>query len=319
VTPVLELLAGPYPLLHEETPKLFSLWVGYHDSVGVVGNIDFDGFARGCIVSIDGTVYPRNTESIEGRIGFNFKTKGLCVNAVEGVEHLFFEVMDLHMLRGIGRTVDGEFALSQGYSVFPDRYLRGENGKLLRFDESVPTTHEVEEYDFAVGVPLPEFEDGACHFSPGPREDQCFVVWRTGHIYLYDHVQKEAVGSFVRRIPPCLGAWYSPHLGVFVAVHEEEDETHAVRIWADEIKPESVTAPAALTAVFPGAVCRVRARVLGGYSEPCPGHNIAWTASTGTVLDPVTETDADGYAEARILIALTEAASSIDVTATLKF
>ena len=309
----LELLAGPFPVTYgdtEEPINFSSPQLGYHESVGIIGNITAPE-SRGVIVQLDGIAFQRNTYGVPTWPQPNLRTGGLCCAYLVPVDGTsLFDVMDLRILRPVG-SYTANANLGSAWCILPDRFIRAAAGVLHYYDSTAPAGSVAECTLEATSALAP----GNARFSPGPLPGQIFAAFTSGRIYLYDFIAKELVG-LVRTITENIGAWYSPRLGVFVAVHQEAGQD-VVRIWADETRPTTVAAPTLSVAAKPGLVVTATTTVSGDDGDVCPGLNVAWTTTVGTVLDPVTETDEDGVATSRIRLDPFEAATEILVRASL--
>lgn len=310
---MLKQLAGPFPLIDpmdDDAPVAPGTRFGWHDSVGFITTAVVQGINRGVLVNLDGSVYARNSFGIEGWIGQDLPSGGLCVVNGTGL----FPKLNLRMLRGEGTYVTSPTLGGFNWNLASDRYVRAFQQKVLTYDAEGDAS--VVEYDFDPGSSILT-NTGLC--SPSPRQGTCFFAFPDGYVAEYDLVAKEAVGTGFRRILANKAAFYSPHLGVFVAIHQEADSSYAVRVWADEEQPSTLSAPTALDDVFPGRVTRWRTRATGSEGRACAGEVVEWASSFGTVLDPTSTTDADGYATTRVMLAPDLAAATDLVTVQLRF
>lgn len=119
------------------------------------------------------------------------------------------------------------------------------------------------------------------------------IAHENGTIVYYDVTAQAQVGG-VSYIGANQGAWYSPKHDMFVA----RTSAHALKVFANAVRPSSLSNPAAITPLTQGRVSSVRVRLLGSDSDACEGELVDWsiTAGSGELALAQSETDSDGYA-----------------------
>lgn len=123
------------------------------------------------------------------------------------------------------------------------------------------------------------------------------LIYPSGGILFYDVVAKQQVIRPVARIGTNAGAWYSPKFDIYIG-YTTAGSDWQVAVWANTVRPNSLSNPAAAPTLVQGKVSRVLVRLLGADDEPCKGELISWsiTDGSGTLTSTQSTTDADGYA-----------------------
>lgn len=301
---MLELLAGPFPVTVAGEPAFyFPIPPFWHDAVGLVGTIQLADLSYpGCVVQIDGVGSIRCTAGV-GSMGANIASGGLSTRFGNN----FYEQCDLRVFQPRGDVLDldgfGDFPLSA--TVLADRYIYARAGNLYAWANGGAVVEAaLVDWHIASG-------DGV--ITPSRRGNEVFVCFAEGTIVPYNYALREVSGP-VRYIEPCLYCFFSARLGVFVAVHWDDD-AYVVKIWADEVRPAVVSEPELVAAPTKGAVITARAQVLGDQDEACAGVTVAWSSSLGAIIDERTATDAAGYAETRIALPVETDEEEVEIEA----
>lgn len=138
-----------------------------------------------------------------------------------------------------------------------------------------------------------------------------------GWLALYDSTAKAEVAGHRSSIGAFHVASYSVEHDVFVAVRTSGD-TSQLSVYANEPVASAMSAPSFSPSVKRGVRSTLSARVTGDLAEPCPGRNVTFAVTAGTV-DPVTvATDANGYARTAYDAPTGSAPSGATATATLE-
>lgn len=307
---MLEQLAGPFTLTFEGANCAFGSQPVWHDALGLVCAIraPVDSLLRQAICQIDGRAHIRASKPLSV-ITLNLATGGLAVFRHPN----FYRESDLRTLRPMGDPVDVSAYAGQVTGVWTaltDRCLWSSAGKVYAWVNGAET--RTVEHTFSLAGANP----GNATTSAGTDATRVFFAYTSGRIYEYDTRAQEMVGH-ERWV--CENDWcyYSPELNVFITITLAEDETHQIRVWANEVAATSVFFPEAVGDVEPGRVVTARTLITGDHLEPCPDRVVSWSCTHGTVLDQRTTTDADGYAYTRIRLAPDEPSLTMDVTAEL--
>lgn len=100
------------------------------------------------------------------------------------------------------------------------------------------------------------------------------------------------------------GMAYSQEFGVVISAHITPD--YHIRIWALEGVPTQVSEPELIDGtVSAGSLATFRVQVLGDADDPCVGEKVEWSLlGAGTLINPQSETDDEGYAETNVRYSL---------------
>lgn len=123
------------------------------------------------------------------------------------------------------------------------------------------------------------------------------LIYPSGGILFYDVVAKQqVVKPWIPRIGANNGAWYSVKFDIYISYTLSGGEWY-VSVWANSVRPATLSNPQPLTSVASGRVTQLRVRLLGAHGEPCKGELISWSVSGGGSLTAAqSTTDANGYA-----------------------
>lgn len=295
----LELLAGPIDVTHKGASAYMltrrAMWA---DGVGIVGALQSSGIGLvPCVViGLDGVARERNGRmGLWGGLTHNLDQRRLAMwdsaNQYEVVDSYIFD------------SVEAGTALTQigaPWTVLPDRWISAYQGKV----RTVPRqSNDVPVDEFALPVNL---GGSFAWITPARKAGRVMIGGPAGLAYEYDYLAKQLVGYRRHFGMTCLdGVFYSAALGIWITLSQASGPTRTqMRIWADEVAPASLSAPAAQASVVRGAAIEMRARLLGAHSDPCVGMPINWSVSAGPgSVDPAQSlTDADGYASTALLL-----------------
>jgi hypothetical protein len=132
------------------------------------------------------------------------------------------------------------------------------------------------------------------------------LAYANGTVLYYD-VEARAQVAGSAYIGTNNGAWYSPKHDIFVAL-----ASAMVKVFANAVRPSSLSNPAAVSPITQGRVSEVQVRLLGANSDPCADELVDWsiTAGDGALKYAQTTTDADGYATNEYVAPVTGGAGS---------
>jgi hypothetical protein len=302
----LKLLHGPIPMYPDPgDPETASSPAGlteqtfWLDDVGLVGepNPEFSPGNPWVCVNLDGMMSVRAL-----RPSFNQDYDGIqydyVTNKLVGLINVWTDgVFAVEPLNGskLSNDTEGVYGLR-----LPDRVIkRTKNGTLQTapFDTGV----FADEYTFpAPDVPF-SYND---NFMPGPGNT---VYWYNGDesgVILHYDFQKKAEVQPQRRVS--LGmqptrVFYSRRFDIFIGFAPSSIGTPDVSdlyIWANEVVPDTLTTPIALTPITQGRVSTIQVRLLGDESTEIGGRLVDWsiTAGNGELSSVQSKTDEFGVA-----------------------
>lgn len=314
----LELLAGPYDVTFGGAQKDFGKNPFWRDDLGLVGYVDVGATVRHyCIVQLDGVAWVRNNNasaSASQDFSWDLQRDSLLWTNTTG------EMWSFDPLTGTIEAQLIEGGTPVRWTRLGDRYLtalansfgvRVQSAPLGTTSDSAFTT----EHTFTGRANL----SGRGYISDAGG-GRVYAAYPNGDIYLYDHVHQAQVGRWQSIDLTNKGIWYSRRHNIFVSLHNVASGQDQVRVWANETRPASLSAPAALSPVQKGSVSAIRVQCLGSAGEPVPELPVGWSLTAGSgVLDGTQSlTDADGYAQIDY-IAPADATGSATIQAQVKF
>lgn len=104
----------------------------------------------------------------------------------------------------------------------------------------------------------------------------CLAWGGNGQIRFYDTVARTQVGptQFVGEgFDQC---WYIPKWDIFLELKNKQ-----LKVYANAVRPASLSNPSALSAVQAGLVTQWQVQVLGAQGEPCVGELVNWSIGSG--------------------------------------
>jgi hypothetical protein len=145
------------------------------------------------------------------------------------------------------------------------------------------------------------------------------IIYPGGGILFYDVVAKQQVFKPIARIGANNGAWYSPKFDIYIS-YTTTDSDWQISVWANAVRPGSLSNPVAAPSLVQGKVSQVMVRLLGADDEPCVGELVSWaiTGGLGSLTAAQSVTDADGYAHIGYISPLS-AGSSPTIQASVEF
>lgn len=292
----LESLGGPFPITVEGVPARFFNDPMWYDGVGLVGKLFHGEEFNGCIVDLDGVAQVRQRFMPSWtHLTHNLTTGGAAVWSYYALGD-YFEEFDLQTLLAKGGSVDG----GNPWTVLADRWIRAYIGQIRTLPRGTVglvsgTVEAVLTSEVGVG--------GSGWITPA-RPSTVFAAFPGGVAFEYDFVRKTGVGwKRNLNLTGVKGFFYSRELGIFISVHKLSNAQDVLRLWADEVRPVSVSVPAAVTPVIEGRVARIETRVAGDAADPCIGFLVDWSlAGPGSLSVPQSMTDEDGYARVDCLV-----------------
>jgi len=278
------------------------------------------------MMTLDGRVCDRGNEPMGWEGWWPAKQRVVQSNwyAGDGTRELMYDHITFAQEYTGPETIPG-LQRNAPYIRLPDRRLRysavGAHSFRALLNDGVTEVPE--------GPPPPwtgTMTSGRIH--PGRSETEVFV---TVSVYgnnvqaaFYDTVRREWSSPVYYFGVKCYSMVYATDFGVIVTGHnyvsdpELNGKSNQIRIWSLEVEPTIITpVERVLGTVKSGQVVTYRVRVTGAHNDPAPGELIDWTmVGPGTLLDPQTLTDANGYATTRVQYRLGDTGNSV-VTATL--
>lgn len=311
----LELVAGPFTLQDlDGTPVTDLSFIlhraCYDDAVGLIAySLAMGGM---CVIQLDGTVCLRGKQARANVIALDLQTpNGFLIHdtlferairkfnkfSMTGANEALLESETNNYVAGINvRTADRFLKiLSSGVYWRPlDLSLEWAKECDLEFDGSSP-------------------------FQTVFRTKKASVIgigYDTGEIVFYDHVEKRQLElhSFVAEN---VGIWYSPKFDIYLCLASDD----TLSIYANEVRPNSLSSVTAETPLTVGHSSRVKTRMLGDMDEPCVGEIVVWGVTGPAALRTTQSvTDADGYAWNNCTVNVSaEAGDSVVVSAEVNF
>jgi hypothetical protein len=149
---------------------------------------------------------------------------------------------------------------------------------------------------------------GGDHLLEGPDGSiYWFFADASGTLARYDYLNKtEVFPNTTNTNRLTLGrdaarCFYSPKFDIFISVEANAGDANItdIYIWANELLPDSITAPVALTPVTAGRVSTIQITLLDDNSVGIPDRLIDWTITVGDGELSATQstTDSNGVAE----------------------
>lgn len=281
----LELLAGPFAIVDADANVLTpsnGQFAFYDDSLGLCS---YDSSLGGYVVlQLDGRAYLRSDTDRANRYAIDLQRPNEYLahdSFVEGKLYVFDK----------RAGVFGDLLLSGGTnSVFDiqvraaDRYL-SVSASAVRFkplDNSGSWTTETTLVGAGSGAPT---------ISLTRVHGVLCLAYAAGQIVYYDVIaQEQAAGSAF--IGANSGAWYGPKHNIFIALVSNQ-----MKVFANVVKPTTLSNPSAVTALTRGQVSRVKVRLTGADGEACNDELIGWSMTgDGSLKLTQSTTDADGWA-----------------------
>ena len=149
------------------------------------------------------------------------------------------------------------------------------------------------------------------------------LIYPSGGVLFYDVTAQTQV--FPETWTPWIGvndmAWFSVRLNIYISfLYTNLGADGTLTVWANSVRPDTIAAPVAVTALGLGKVSQVKTRVLGTKSEPCRNELIAWSILSGNGALSATQsaTDKDGYAYINYIATLVSG-SNPAIQASLEF
>lgn len=316
----LELLAGPFPLTVNGVNVRFRDTPFYLDEYGIVGESSWY-----CIHQLDGVGYQRNNYINNGHDGAlsydEVRDSLLMAPTVYSSSYALFNPLICRRPVASFMTIGHRVPLTR----LKDRYIFCRPyypwGSPARYQMYQANTNgsSTAEYDF---VGPTATGNSIAVISPAGGSIYCVAFGDAGLIFFYDTKLKTQVGSYKRIGMECRWLWYSKRFNIFISVHRVVDGSGAhthdeLRIWANETRPVTVSAPIALQPIEKGRTSTIQVQILGGSGDPVSGTLVDWTATTGVLAKAQTRTDDWGYAEVEYTAPLST--GSVDITATVTY
>ncbi len=252
------------------------------------------------VIQMDGTAGPRGELSNYPN-GFVVDARspgGLCVFSRDPVGTTSDITYDLYEfeppLGTLGALIQSSaYAHTDAHVLCSDRFLRIDARGIYALP--LLTAGETLECPFGIGDGGGLFY-GASVSRTADRDVLC-IVWDSGRVIYYNVIAKALVRTEHERwIGANTRAWYSPRFDVFVSSVQE----NYIRIYANAVRPASISAPVASTSVVLGRMTSVAVQVLGAQGEPCAGELVQWSVVGPGHLELFqSATDADGTATNR--------------------
>jgi hypothetical protein len=289
---VLEVLAGPFDRLLPDSSTAPSVPDAFWDDrLGLGGWHSAHGYY---VTQLDGTTHQRARAYQMGRFAIDDTTDGWLQTSVTNAQAYPWDYASGTRTGAAviaGGTNDADFDVR-----LPDRLLRARKSGGSLVVEWRPTDLSagwVTEATVSVGG------SGADVHVSRAGGLRYWLACEDGRTALYDSLAVAWLRTGMY-LPAHDGAWYSPRLGVFVALDSDQ-----VSVYAATPLPTTVAAPSG--SPVRGRVNIVTTRVTGSNGEACPEELVDWalTAGSGEMIDAQSTTDDEGYATARYLAPMT--------------
>lgn len=256
----------------------------YDDSLGICS---YSGTLGGyCLAQLDGIAHLRSYQPRANRFSLDMQRAGQWI-----VHASLFETALYEFDKSAGTF--GALILDTGVTSdmtnlcvrATDRYLEVINGVVQQRPLDLSTAASTEATLTGAGSGRPTV-------SRTRAADIIALAYNDGPVLYYD-VAAQAQASGSANLGANDGAWYSPKHDIFVAI-----ASHAVKVFANAVRPSSLANPVAVSPLTQGRVSQVKVRLLGSNADPCVGELVDWsiTAGSGSLAEAQSTTDADGYA-----------------------
>jgi hypothetical protein len=232
------------------------------------------------------------------------------------------------------RTGPESFDEAVGHPLQGKRYVRLED-RSVYFDNVTTLEHCIMGVVGTVvtpeGPPLPVSFRNANVF-PGRSNTEVWIgerfsIGSNGRGIFYDTITREFSSPLYHLGMGTRSVVYATDLGVLVSGHDYPSEGYTgglltrrqLRIWSLEVEPTTVSpVEVAGGTVKSGQVVTYRVQVTGAQNDPAEGELVDWTLEgAGTLLDPQSKTDVDGYAITKVQYPVVEIEGSSVITASV--
>lgn len=281
----LELLAGPFAIADEEANVLTpssGQFAFYDDALGLCTyDADLGGYS---IIQLDGTAYLRSDTDRANRYAVDLQRPG---------EYLAHESLAEGKLYVFDKRagVFGDLLLSGGSNFVRDLQVRASDRYLNVASNAVRFKPLDNSGSWTTEATLINAGSGAPTISRSRIDGVLCLAYADGHIVYYDvFASEQSAGG--ANIGANSGAWYSAKHNIFVAL-----VSHQIKVFANAVRPATLSNPAADTALTKGRVSRVKVLLLGSNAEACADEIVEWSMTgSGSLAEAQSVTDADGWA-----------------------
>lgn len=221
---------------------------------------------------------------------------------------------DRYLFCGTTRYVTDIYAKETSLLSFPRNPLAPQvfTKESVLLGAEVYNAGTANEYASSVGIPKtvtasPSEVGGACWIcSCAPDRDSYSGANVHARMTLYDYVNRKilvethAPRYIYQREHMVRGVWWSTRFKVFIGIGDR-----TLNIYTPDIVPVYISRPVLISGIARvGRGATMQVRVTGDLDywwvnktrEPCEGAYVNWTANGGTFSQPVSKTDANGYA-----------------------
>ena len=314
------LLAGPFKIRNDKGNSPESLiFNAYWPGVGILAFGRFEGDTSISTttyrIALDGLAYPSALSRTTGsnNSGFNWwplKKRMVTFQYFSDIEYVwepraFFLQRAESPDRALVDPPNELFVYH--YVKFEDKWVYPKNNRV-----GVVGLNQSE------GVEGPVWSFQIRGMFCGRHGGEVFGVIADGSKGQFYHVEDQNFASPVIHIGMTANALlFAPEWGVLISCHESEafpeGTGFAVRIWSLEVDPQTLTNPEPYIGTpKSGQVVVYRVRLTGAQDDPAEGELVDWSVTgAGTLIDPQSKTDADGYATARVQYQIGETGDSL--------
>lgn len=319
-----EILAGPFPIVDTvsgDAPIQVAERIAcyYDDDVGLVSPRQ-DGRGN-AIIQMDGSSYVRSYAPYASAMLLDYQHPGQYLKVQEVFGSYIGEWDKFATVRM--RTAP---VLSSGVDFLmcarmADRWLSfGIHGVSWRpLDLSADWVYELTYDTQTYNEITVSWSWGLVGYSFTEQDDIVCIGYDSGLAIFYNHVTKQIVKKYFTQTNK--GLWYSPRFGVFIVMGfvNTEPRHHTLTIFHKDVRPYSISVPAAQGPILKGKTTVFRTRVLGSNGEPCVGEIVTWTLTgSGSLSALQSIANDDGYAEIRYA-APVDSAPSFDLSVEVRF
>lgn len=294
---MLELLSGPRTIQNGNDPgspvatltDIATATAAFYDDLGLC---TYSGTIGGyCVVQLDGMAHLRSYQSRANSFTLDMQRPGEWI-----IHESLFERALYEFNKGPGTF--GDLVINTGVIAdmtslivrTADRYLDVINGNVRWRPLDLSTATVLEAILTGAGSGRPTVSRT---LNPNVI---CFV-WGNGPVAYYDvNARAQVAGS--GNVGTNSGGWYSPKHDIFVTLTNNAPTPDTVSVFANAVRPASISNPVAVSPLVQGRVSQVKVRLLGSNSDACADELVNWsiTAGSGAMADAQTTTDADGWA-----------------------
>jgi hypothetical protein len=306
-----ELTAGFDVLMREETV----FWLDDHALVGyceILGYGTRAGPGSTIVINLDGIFYVRS-KTVGGvapsGAGYDYITQSGIVSFGTGIQYTFEPWTGSYQPE---QTVTDSGWTADNLIRLPDRFLQwgvapGNNAQLASAALDEFQADMTIEHTFSPTPPTP-----GIHKRSLPGRDSLLYMYNNDSIstlMTYDWQRRVEVLPRRELGISCETLVYSPRFDIFISLHENTGNQE-MRIWANELEVDALSAPIALTPITEGRVSTIQVTLTDDAGDGVSDRFIDWsiTVGNGDLIGPTapqSTTDENGVAEIKYRALLT--------------